>query len=394
MSKITERNGRLVFDFNFQNQRCRELTKLESTPANKKRAESILKKIDAEITLETFDYKKYFPKSKMADKLEAKSLQLAKKSSNEIPTFKEFSEQWIFEMSPSWRRTYVGTVNGNFYKYLIPEFGDMHLDQIAKTDVLMYRNKLTQMPNKSGVPLAAATINKNITLMKSIMTEAAERFNFKFNLTSVKPLKGVKPDIQPLSLSDITKFLEIVRPDFKDYFITRFFTGMRSGEVNGLQWKHIDFENRQIIVEQALGVYGVGDPKNEHAFREIHMCDLVYEALLNHKKTMKKFDDFVFCTSIDTPISNTNIHNRIWLPTLKLLGYSPRRLYQTRHTAASLWLASGESPEWIARQLGHSTTEMLFRIYSRYVPNALRTDGQAFNKLIEANIKNSLGEGK
>ena len=56
--------------------------------------------------------------------------------------------------------------------------------------------------------------------------------------------------------------------------------------------------------------------------------------------------------------------------------------YQMRHTAATLWLASGEAPEWIARQLGHSSTEMLFRVYSRYVPNLTRQDGSAIDRLL------------
>ena len=61
------------------------------------------------------------------------------------------------------------------------------------------------------------------------------------------------------------------------------------------------------------------------------------------------------------------------------------RPYQMRHTAATLWLAAGENPEWIARQLGHTTTEMLFRVYSRYVPNLTRNDGTAFERMLAAN---------
>jgi integrase len=53
-----------------------------------------------------------------------------------------------------------------------------------------------------------------------------------------------------------------------------------------------------------------------------------------------------------------------------------------RHTAATLWLAAGEAPEWIARQLGHASTEMLFRVYSRYVPNLTRRDGSAIDRLL------------
>ena len=53
-----------------------------------------------------------------------------------------------------------------------------------------------------------------------------------------------------------------------------------------------------------------------------------------------------------------------------------------RHTAATLWLASGENPEWIAMQLGHTSTEMLFKTYSRYVPNLTRQDGSAFERVL------------
>jgi integrase len=60
-----------------------------------------------------------------------------------------------------------------------------------------------------------------------------------------------------------------------------------------------------------------------------------------------------------------------------------------RHTAATLWLAAGEAPEWIARQLGHTSTEMLFRVYSRYVPNLTRQDGSAMDRLLATRFSTS-----
>ena len=62
-----------------------------------------------------------------------------------------------------------------------------------------------------------------------------------------------------------------------------------------------------------------------------------------------------------------------------------------RHTAATLWLASGEAPEWIARQLGHASTEMLFRVYSRFVPNLTRRDGSAFDRLLATRFASAEG---
>ena len=70
-------------------------------------------------------------------------------------------------------------------------------------------------------------------------------------------------------------------------------------------------------------------------------------------------------------------------PLLEWLELPKRNPYQTRHTAATLWLAAGESPEWIARQLGHANTSMLFRVYSRYIPNLIGRDGAAFESLLD-----------
>ena len=52
-------------------------------------------------------------------------------------------------------------------------------------------------------------------------------------------------------------------------------------------------------------------------------------------------------------------------------------MYQTRHTFASNALAAGEAPSWVAQMLGHTTPEMLFTVYARYVPNRTRKDGSA-----------------
>ena len=71
----------------------------------------------------------------------------------------------------------------------------------------------------------------------------------------------------------------------------------------------------------------------------------------------------------ENPLDNGNFTKRVWYPLLDRLSLEKRRPYQTRHTTASLWLASGESPEWIANQLGHVSTNMLFKVYSRFVPN-------------------------
>lgn len=105
----------------------------------------------------------------------------------------------------------------------------------------------------------------------------------------------------------------------------------------------------------------------------------VYEALKNQHLATGKLSKYVFCNSKGEPLDHNNVTKRVWYPLLRYLNLEKRRPYQTRHTAATLLLASGENPEWVARVLGHTSTEMLFKVYSRYIPNLTRMDGSALH---------------
>ena len=121
------------------------------------------------------------------------------------------------------------------------------------------------------------------------------------------------------------------------------------------------------------------------------MSQQVYDAL-QEQYIRTGHQEYVFCNRAGKPLNHNNVTKRVWYPLLRHLDLKKRRPYQTRHTAATLMLASGENPEWIARQMGHTTTEMLFRVYSRFVPNLTRQDGSAFERLLAANINNNKGD--
>ena len=217
-------------------------------------------------------------------------------------------------------------------------------------------------------------------VLRMILTEAADRYDFTSPYRNIKPLKKDKKDIEPFTLEEVNLMISTVREDFKNYYVVRFFTGMRSGEVNGLKWRYVDFERRLILVRECWSKGELTYTKNDGSQREIQISQPVFDALkLQYEAT--KNNEFVFTTNIGTPLGD-NVTKRVWHPLLKHLNLRARSPYQTRHTSATLWLASGENPEWIARQMGHANTEMLFRVYSRYVPNLTRQDGSAFERLI------------
>lgn len=270
-------------------------------------------------------------------------------------------------------------------------FGEMDVSHITKADVLKFRASLAKVERKDGNPLSAEYINKYMKILRMPLDEAADRFNFTSPFRGVKPLKKPKVFIYPFSLEEVYKILNSVRADFKPYYTIRFFTGMRTAEIDGLKWKYVDFERRQILIRETL-VRGVTEyAKTEESQREIEMSLPVYEAFKQQwQATGGKFD-YVFVNRAGQPLEYNNVSRRVWHPILRYLELPRRKAYQTRHTAATLWLASGENPEWIAKQMGHTTTEMLFRVYSRFVPNLTRQDGSAFERLLASNLAKDQG---
>jgi integrase len=379
------RFGKLVVDFRYLGKRCREKTSLEDNPANRKKLAQILKKMEAEITLGIFDYAAYFPKSERAQEMMVLA-DRAEACISRNPTFKEFSETFFEERKIEWRPSYRQKIQIILDKYLLPEFGGKAVHAIKKSDLLTFRSSLAKVRyGKDGQSsLSVARINQIMILLRMILEEASDRHEFEMPYKNIKNLKQARPDVNPFTLSEVWLILKHVRADYKPYYTIRFFTGMRTSEIDGLKWECINFDRREISIREALVNGEMGPTKTLGSQRDIAMSQLVYDALQDQKALTFGKSDFVFCNSQGNPMEYRNVNRRVWKPTLALLGLKHRRAYQTRHTAATLWLAAGENPEWIARQMGHSSTEMLFRVYSRYVPDITRQDGSAMDNLLLA----------
>lgn len=407
--------GQLFIDFRYLNERCRERSVLMDNKSNRAKLEVLLNTIETNIKTGEFRYRDYFPGSKNLQKIEAlenarnqdpsigAGLPLGLSGLNtltakpidlppsevacvESPLFEDFARQYQQESEAVWKRSNIKTKRDIADKWLIPTFKGRMISSITKQEILELRSVLAKAPGKKpGTLLSPSRVNHVMTALKQIVDEAADRFNFTTPFTNIKRMKIKKSDVNPFTLDEVNHIINHCREDFRNYFAVKFFTGMRPAELHGLKWKYVDFDKRLIMVRETI----VGDyeetPKTEDSARDIQMTPQVYAALKSQFVQTYKKSKYVFCNSLGTPLTNRNMSNRVWYPMLKSFGLELRNPYQTRHTFATLMLAAGESPEWIANQMGHSTTEMLFKVYSRYVPNLTRRDGSAFEMMLASN---------
>ncbi len=378
-------NGRIQFDIHVYGQRFREGTKQMASQKNLKLAQAALKQMNAEIDLGTFQYRDYFPDSKKVDLFER--LQREKYPDRLYPFFNDFANQWYERQKGNWKSSYQSVVRNTLEHYLIPHFGNTLVSEVSLSQVEFFRQTLQEGRKDDGTrKLTNKRINNILWPLIAIISLAAEEHDFKYPFRRYKSLKEEKADSKPLTMEEVRTFLECCDEQWHDYFLLRFWTGMRSCEVHGLHWEHIDFDHRLIRVRQNYVNGEICDVKTPKSRRDLQMCDTLYAAFKRQWSKRQDNSPFVFPSKTGEGLNTQYISQKVWHPTLKKAGLTPRRAYETRHTAAVLHIAAHENPLFISHKLGHSDTKLLFEVYAPYVANASRQDGNAFNDMMLGGI--------
>ena len=389
MAKVRVRpeTGNLYLDFSFRGVRCREQAALADCSKNRRTVEALATRIKREIAKGTFSYRTFFPDSPRVAQFEQVALESVLSSTAAKPTaplFSDFAQTWYRESEPRWRPRHKKAIRATLDALILPTFGSLQLEAIPRAALLDFRACLAQRKGHGGQTLSAKRNNKIMSLLRTILNEGCDRYGLTSPGRSIKPLKQKRSEVQPFTLKEMDLLIATVRADYRPYLTLRLLTGLRTGESDGLQWGDVNFDEGTLRIERTVSRDGDGDTKTDGSRRTIQLVPTVLAALQEQKKQALPGCPWIFHTTRGKPIDVVNFTNRVWYPLLRLLDLKKRPPYQMRHTAATLMLASGENPEWVAATLGHTNTEMLFRVYSRFVPNLTRNDGRAFAGLLNS----------
>jgi integrase len=159
-------------------------------------------------------------------------------------------------------------------------------------------------------------------------------------------------------------------------------TGMRHGELVGLQWSDIDFEEESLTVRRIVNWLGrykyvEGEPKTEQSRRKIMLAPFVMRVLREHRIRQKEArlkagiswqeHHLVFCNRRGGFL-NPNILLRHFYQLLDEAGLPRIRLHDLRHSAATILLSMGINIKVVQEMLGHSQVSMTLGIYGHTLP--------------------------
>ena len=185
--------------------------------------------------------------------------------------------------------------------------------------------------------------------------------------------------MDPLNREELNILLKTIQTHFHRHYpmvLTLARTGMRLGEVLGLQWGDIDFNSRFITIQRGLSKGKVGTPKNGK-IRKVDMSLQLTEALkvLKHQRkieTLRKgwsrVPEWVFVNENGNYIHDKHWRAHIFYKALEKAKLRKIRIHDLRHTYASLLIQAGESLAYIRDQLGHHSIKVTVDIYGHMAP--------------------------
>jgi len=276
--------------------------------------------------------------------------------------FRTFAEKWFEDYvvpnnkpSEQKAKSYILT------RSLVPFFGRTSLDRISANDVERYKLRESRRGTSNK------TINNKLAVLRKCLASAWEWHGLHGAPPKMKPLKFAPAKTDFLTMDECERLLAHAEGVVFEMILLALRTGMRQGEIRGLQWESIDWENRILAVRHSLCDYGnqLTTPKSNRE-RYVPLADEVYPLLAARRQSA----GYVFQDSRGRPFSG-----QVLLTHLKRIqhaaGLRDFGWHTLRHTFASQLAVNGVPLRVVQELLGHSTITMTMR-YSHVAPGNLR----------------------
>jgi len=284
-------------------------------------------------------------------------------------------------------------------RYIRPFMGNKKLSDVRPLDIQALYSSMQERG------LSARTVRYTHAVLTSAFKQAVKWGMLIRNPASMADLPRLsRKEMNALSPDEAARFLWAAREDrWGLIFTLALATGMRPEEYLGLQWKDINFDLGLVTVQRTLcwrrrgGGWYFGEPKTTRSRRNIPLPFSVVRDLREHKrrqaeerlKAGAKYQtlDIVFATNEGGPLSPQNLFRRHFRPIMRKAGLSEAiRMYDLRHSCATLLLAAQENPKVVSERLGHASITLTLDTYSHVLPSMQKAATEKLEDMLFSKI--------
>ena len=290
---------------------------------------------------------------------------------------------------------------------LIPMFGALKMKDLRTFHVQQFIQYLaTQKKRNDGREghIAASTVKRYTTVLRSIVTTAYKLEYIEDDIGRSRRIEFPKEEtreVEAFTLEEVAAILKALESEpwnIRAIIEIALFTGCRRGEIVGLKWADIDFENQRISVKRSIYKLSDGkarekDPKTKSSIRTIsipeRLCKTLTEYRLQQNKHIAylgdgwKNLDYVF-TEENGYVMNPQTPTRQFSKFLKRHGIRHLKFHGLRHTSATMLLANGCDIKTVSSRLGHADITTT-NIYVHALESSDRLAAQTFDNFLKKN---------
>ena len=288
-------------------------------------------------------------------------------------SFGEWIDFWYQQYSKiTLRPTTQSEYESLIYKHIIPEIGKIQLDKLTQNDLQQFYSRLKLTGRKIrtqvyGNGLSDRMIRTCHTLCRKCLEKAVEE-----NLIRINPATDCKlppkkyNEMKVLTREEMQRFIIQAKHDgYLELFILELSTGMRRGEILGLQWDDLNMKtgvlkiSRQVVLLN--GKIHISEPKTKTSIRTIILPKDIIKILKEYKKTVDSKWLFPSPVKEDMP-RNPSAVRKILDRILVKSGCKHIRFHDLRHTFATIALANGMDIKTLSAIIGHNSAETTVNI--------------------------------
>jgi integrase len=298
-----------------------------------------------------------------------------------------YLDSWLdTTAAPSVRPQTLAEYKRILKSYVRPHVGELRLSRLTAADVRAMIVKLSTAGGKNGRELAPRTVRMAHEVLRNALEQAVTDGLIPANPARGRAVAKSLPKMErtervTLPADRIGEFLDVVKGDpTAAYWVLLLFTGLRPSEALALRWKDIHGDSvrvTRVLVHRRDVPVHFAPPKSASSRRAVQVPDVVLRALAEHRKRQAAarlaagaaWNDqgLIFPTETGEPMAQQRMRE-VFARLLKAADLPAMRVYDLRHSCATLLLEKGLSLKIVSERLGHSTTALTADTYSHVTP--------------------------
>ena len=292
-------------------------------------------------------------------------------------TLGEWLDKWLDEyMIFTVRESTLDSYRAMVKNQVKPFIGGKQIASLTTADMQKFYNKIKKEGRVREHPIHGKTLADSMVRGVHMMLHEALDTAVKERLIAKNPTNGTTvskcnyPEKQILGDNQLETFLEAIKGHeyWCDFFYVEVMTGLRRGEICGLRWQDINFEENKLQVKRSVSVkkgggVSIGETKTETGVRCIQMPPSVAELLKSKKQTAITEWVFPHFLHPEQPISPASAYRKLKV-ILKNAELPLIRFHDLRHTFATHATQGGVDPKTLAGILGHTNASFTLDTYT------------------------------